>query len=226
MAITARGVPYPTPGAPPDVAQDIYDLAEWINDYLGHVAFTTTDRDALTGDDLWDGRFILNTTLGQLQWYADGDDSWHTVADLTHAQTLAAKTLAVPVVRGPQESVTVNAGGMGATVTVDALTRTVVLYAGNSTANSTVNVRGDGTHTLDASLAIGDSLTVVLLVTNGATAYRPTAFQIDGGAVTPKWAGGAAPAAGNANSIDAYSYTIIKTAAATFTVLGSYGRYS
>jgi hypothetical protein len=60
----------------------------------------------------------------------------------------------------------------------------------------------------------------VFLNTNGATAYYPTAFQVDTVAVTPKWSGGTAPSAGNASAIDAYSFTIIKTAATpTYTVL-------
>jgi len=39
--------------------------------------------------------------------------------------------------------------------------------------------------------------------------------------VTPKYQGGTAWSAGNASGIDVYTYTIIKTAAATFTVLAS-----
>jgi formylmethanofuran dehydrogenase subunit E-like metal-binding protein len=45
--------------------------------------------------------------------------------------------------------------------------------------------------------------------------------QVDGATVTPKYQGGVAPTAGNINSIDAYSYSIIKTGSATFTVLAS-----
>jgi len=56
-------------------------------------------------------------------------------------------------------------------------------------------------------------------VTNGGTAYYPTAFQVDGSAVTPKWSGGSAPTSGNASSVDAYLFTVVKTASATFTVL-------
>ena len=48
-----------------------------------------------------------------------------------------------------------------------------------------------------------------------------TDLQIDGVAVTPKWAGGAAPTSGSADSIDVYTFTVIKTANATFTVLAS-----
>jgi hypothetical protein len=63
------------------------------------------------------------------------------------------------------------------------------------------------------------------LVTN-TTAYYPTAFQVDGTSVTPKWQGGIAPSAGSANSIDSYTFTIIKTASATYTVLASQVKFA
>jgi hypothetical protein len=75
-------------------------------------------------------------------------------------------------------------------------------------------------------LSTGQSATVAFLVTNGSTAYYPTAFQVDGVAVTPKWQGGSAPAAGNASSIDSYTFTIIKTASATYTVLASQVKFA
>jgi hypothetical protein len=51
-------------------------------------------------------------------------------------------------------------------------------------------------------------------------------MEIDGNAVTPKWQGGSAPTAGNADSLDVYSFTIIKTAANTYTVLGSQTQFA
>ena len=56
--------------------------------------------------------------------------------------------------------------------------------------------------------------------------YYNSSITIDGNAVTPKYTGGTAFTAGNANSIDAYSYTIIKTASATFTVLVSQTKFA
>ena len=70
-------------------------------------------------------------------------------------------------------------------------------------------------------MATGQSVTVVFAVTQGSTAYYNNAVTIDGNSVTPKYQGGTAYTAGNASGIDAYSYTIIKTASATFTVLAS-----
>jgi hypothetical protein len=69
-------------------------------------------------------------------------------------------------------------------------------------------------------------MTVAFLVTNGATAYYNSAVQVDGSSVTPKWQGGTAPTAGNASSVDVYSYTVIKTADATFTALASQTQFA
>jgi len=74
---------------------------------------------------------------------------------------------------------------------------------------------------MNDALETGEAVTSVFLNTNGTTAYYPTAVQVDGGSVTPKWQGGVAPTAGNASSIDAYSFTVIKTAGSAFTVLAS-----
>ena len=70
-------------------------------------------------------------------------------------------------------------------------------------------------------MATGQSATIALLVTNGATPYYPNVIQIDGVTVTPKWQLGAAPVSGNASSVDVYLFNIMKTASATYTVLAS-----
>ena len=119
------------------------------------------------------------------------------VATLTGAQLLSNKIL-----KTPEERWTTSA-------------------TSNASGNWTLNVRGDGSTTLNSILTTGDALTVAFLVTQGGTAYYHTAMTIDGSAVTPKWSGGTAPATGNASSIDAYSFTIVKTADAAFTVLAA-----
>jgi hypothetical protein len=63
-------------------------------------------------------------------------------------------------------------------------------------------------------------------LTQGATAYYLNVYQVDGTGVTPKWQGGSAPTEGNASGIDSYSFTIIKTADATFTVLASQTQFA
>jgi hypothetical protein len=130
-------------------------------------------------------------------------------ADLTTAQTLSNKTL-----KSPEERMTISATAATGTVAFNILNQGVLYYTTNATANFTLNFTN-----VNSNLAIGDSISCVFLNTNGTTAYYPTAFQVDSSAVTPKWSGGTAPAAGNASSIDSYSFIIIKTANATFTVL-------
>jgi hypothetical protein len=138
------------------------------------------------------------------------------VANLTPSQ------IESPVLRSPKERWNVVASAATGTIAINVLTASIWYYTSNASANHTINVRGDGSTTLSSLLAVGDSITVVWANTNGATAYYPNVFQIDGSAVTPKWQGGTAPSAGNASSIDVYVYSIVKTAATpTYTVLAS-----
>jgi len=107
------------------------------------------------------------------------------------------------------------------TVNVNARTNNAFLYTADATANWTFNLRGDGSTTLNSLLAVGESITVAVAVPNGATAFYVTAVQVDGSGVTPKWEG-AAPLSGVPNSIEVYTFTVVKTSAApAFTVLAS-----
>jgi hypothetical protein len=144
-----------------------------------------------------------------------------TAATLTGTQTLTNKTVTTPVLISPEERMTVSATAATGTINFDASTQGVLYYTSNASANWTLNVRGTSGATLNSILATGDAITVSFLVTNGSTAYYQTAFNIDGSAVTPKYSGGTAPASGNASSIDVYTYTIVKTASATYTVFGA-----
>jgi hypothetical protein len=148
-----------------------------------------------------------------------------TTATSTYAPLTAAPLLR-PVLTSAFETVTVSASAASSTVNVDVSTSAVKYFTANATGDWTFNFRGDGSTSLNALLTTGQSATVAFLVTNGSTAYKPTVFQVDGSAVTPKWQNGAAPSAGNASSIDSYVFTIIKTASATFTVLGAQTKFA
>ena len=112
------------------------------------------------------------------------------------------------------ELVSTSAATSG-TLNFNVTTQGVFFCTANQTANRTINFSN-----VNANLAIGQSVTCAVLMTQGSTAYYLNTYQIDGAAVTPKWQGGA-PTEGTASGIDTYSFTIIKTADATFTVLAS-----
>ena len=139
--------------------------------------------------------------------------------------TIAGGTFTDAVVRGLEEDVNVVASAATGTINFDVSTASVWYYTSNASANHTLNFRYSSGATLSSVLAVGDAITLVWLNTNGATAYYPNVIQIDGTTVTPKVP--AAISAGNASAIDAYSFTIIKTAATpTYTVLETQTKFA
>jgi hypothetical protein len=170
--------------------------------------------------DLANAGTALTTVSATELGYLDGVTSAVQTQINTKANS-TSPTLTTPVVISPEERMTVSATAATGTINFDAETQGVLYYTSNASANWTLNVRGSSGATLNSILATGDAITVAFLVTNGSTPYRHSALTIDGSAQTVKWSGGTAPSAGNASSIDAYSFTIIKTASATYTVLGA-----
>jgi hypothetical protein len=140
----------------------------------------------------------------------------------TGTQTFTGSTTAIAAVfQDAAEVATVSATAATGTINYDVTTQSVLYYTTNASANWTVNIRGNGTTSLNTLMSTGQSLTVVFLVSQGATAYYNNALTIDGSSVTPKYQGGTAWTSGNASGIDAYSYTIVKTGSAAFTVFAS-----
>jgi hypothetical protein len=77
--------------------------------------------------------------------------------------------------------------------------------------NFTVNATWLPGIQLNSVLSTGQSISFVLLNTNGPTAYYLTGFQIDGVNTGLHWQGGTAPTQGNPSATDYYSFSIIKT---------------
>jgi hypothetical protein len=124
------------------------------------------------------------------------------------------------------EKVTTEATAATGTVNYDVLTQAVWNFTTDASANWTLNIRGDGSNSLNSIMDTGESITIAHLVSQGGTAYYNSAVQIDGSSVTPEWQGGEAPTEGNASSIDVYTYTIIKTGDATFTALAAQTQFA
>jgi len=108
--------------------------------------------------------------------------------------------------------------------TYDILTQAVYFQNVNLGSNFTVNFRGDGSNALNAAMAVGESVTAALITKQANTTfYNTSVLTVDGTStnVTVVWQGGSAPTTGNASSNDVYTYTAIKTAASTYTILAS-----
>jgi len=167
---------------------------------------------------------IATTAYVVGQGYLKSATASSTYAPLTGA------TLTRPVLLSAFETMSVSATQATGVINVDLGTAPVYYYTGNAAADFTFNARWNSSTTLNSVLSVGQSVTFAFLVTNGSTAYKPAAspgaFQVDGVTITPKWQSGAAPATGNASSIDSYTFTIIKTASATYTVLASQVRFA
>lgn len=125
-----------------------------------------------------------------------------------------------------KEVATVSATAATSTINFDLTTQSVLYYTTNASGNWTLNFRGSSGTSLDSIMSTGESMSATFLVTQGGTAYYNSAVTIDGTSVTPKWQSGVAPSAGNASSVDVYSYVIIKTGSATFTVLASQTKFA
>jgi hypothetical protein len=170
--------------------------------------------------DLANGATALSAVSPTELGYLDGVTSAVQTQINTKANS-ASPTLTTPVLISPEERMSVTSDFANGTQQFDTNTYAVRYLTGNATQDWTLNVRGQSGVTLDSKLSSGDSITISFLSTNGSTAYKHSALTIDGSAQTVKWSGGTAPSAGNASAIDAYSFTIIKTASATYTVLGA-----
>lgn len=150
-----------------------------------------------------------------------------TATTFTAAQTFAGTSSNIAaVLANAAETTTVSATAATGTVNFDLTTQSVLYYTTNASGNWTINFRGSSGTSLNTIMATGQSVTAVFLATQGSTAYYATGLQIDGASVTPKYQSGIAWSFGNPSSIDAYTYTIVKTGSGTFTVFASQTRFA
>ena len=186
------------------------------------VASGGTGATTLTGVLKGNGTSAFTAATAGTDFVAPG-----TATTFTAKQTFtgSSSTISSKLVNA-LETVTVSATAATGTINYDVTTQSVLYYTTNASANWTVNFRASSGTSLDTAMATGESVTVAFLVTQGSTAYYNSAVQVDGASITPKWQGGAAPTVGNASGIDAYTYTVIKTGAAAFTVLAAQTRFA
>ena len=130
-------------------------------------------------------------------------------------------------IQGLAEKVTVDSS-FDSDVVIDTQTQAVILSTAAANANFKVNLRGDGSNSLNAVMDTGESVTVAYINKNNNNTWAATSFVVDGVStnVTVIYQGGSSFTAGNATSNDTYTITAIKTAASTFTVLASQTQFA
>ena len=100
--------------------------------------------------------------------------------------------------------------------TLDWTAGNIYLIGTAPTANMTFNATNVPTD-------VDKAMTLNVIVTQGSTGYIPTTFQIAGTNQTIRWPGGAAPVGtGSAGKLDIFTFTLLRTAAGAWIVLGSY----
>ena len=116
-------------------------------------------------------------------------------------------------------------GTSNGNTTVNVYDGSVKLFTSANTGNFTPNITytdGGSVTTLNAYQAVGETLVVTLISTNGGSTGYCSSIQIDGSGQTVQWSGGTAPASrGGTSGFDVYQFSILKTAASTYSILGS-----
>jgi hypothetical protein len=198
--------------APSDVNNAMREQMSQLKDFI----------DGSSGDTITTSKIVATTAEILSGASVTGTATFNSAVVMSGESTLSGGSLLKRV----KETTTVSATAAANTISYDFITQSVLYYTSDATGNWVLNVRGDSGTTLNSVMSTGQSATVAFLATQGATAYYQTALQIDGSAVTPKYQGGSAPTEGNASGVDAYVFTIIKTADATFTALGSQTQFA
>ena len=150
-----------------------------------------------------------------------------TATTFTAAQTFnGTSSVIAAVITNVAEPTTVSATAATGTIAYYPSSQSVLYYTSNATANWTTNITFSAGTTMNTAMSTGQTMTVTFWVTQGSTAYYNSVVQVDGATVgvTTKWLGGA-PTAGNVSGIDVYTYSVTKTAAATFTVLATVAQF-
>ena len=181
---------------------------------------------SITTNKIVDGAILGNDIgVGQItgNLIATNQITGNLIAPNQITSNLIAPNVNLSIIR-VLETANIYTTGVGGNVNIDVSNNTVYYFTSNTTANVTFNFRANGVNggNLNSLLSIGQSVSSAILLKQGATKYRANVY-IDSALQVPFWLGNSAPgyAATQQESIDTYSFNIIKTAANTYTVLAS-----
>lgn len=177
---------------------------------------------------------LVNTVLGNISTSASGQlltSNGSTLVFSNNPLNTPKSQINYPIFTGTMESVYFTNAAPNGITAMSVSSGSTWFFNANTTANFGINLTASGT--MNNLLGIGQSLTASVIVQNAANGYflTVTGFQIDGvtqlvsGVQSLYWQGGATPASGYGNGLDAYTFTVIKTANATYTTIASQTRF-
>ena len=219
---TFTGTPTaPTAAAGTDTTQ--IATTEFVNDHVTANALALAGG-TLTGDLVLSGDPDANLKAATKQYV---DTQVGSAAQTTGGTFTGDVTFneAISIERVKEKATLTNVNTNG-TINFDVKTQAILYHTGSTNGTFTLNMRGDSSTSLDSIMSVNDVLTVVFIAPQNSSSYYCTAITVD--ANTPstiKWVGGAPTSGNSANVISSYSVSIVKTAAATFTVLANLTDY-
>ena len=167
---------------------------------------------------------VLSAATAGTDYVAPGTATTFTATQTFNGTSSTAAIKEINII----EPASITAVAPTATTNFYVNTGAVQYITANNANNWTLNFAFSAGTTLNAAMTTNDSLSCTLVTTNTTTAYYLSAITVDGtgSGVTVKWQGGSAPTSGNASSIDSYTFVIIKTGSAVYTILASQTKFA
>jgi len=123
-----------------------------------------------------------------------------------------------------REGINIVSGKLSDNVTINVDHSMVHYFTTTETTTSIPNITS--TAGINTDLSTGESFSINILTTAAAAGYS-TGARIDAGATLPVlWNGGTDPSTGGSAGVDVYTFQVIKTADATFTILGNVSNFA
>ena len=124
------------------------------------------------------------------------------------------------------EKINIDSSAFSANIVIPCDTGVGTVYYKTATVNTHFDISPTMVNgPIDDLLAVGEIKTITAIITMGASHYNFAAFRINGVSQTIKWAGGSAPTLAQ-NALNIFTFSIIKTAASTYTVLGTMTKFA
>tara|TARA_E500000305_G_scaffold6582_1_gene5085 strand:- start:799 stop:2268 length:1470 start_codon:yes stop_codon:yes gene_type:complete len=191
-----------------------------------------------TGDLIIDSAqnfYIKHSGEKQIQAINDGTvilfyDNTEKFRTTTSGATITGAGICTSLIVGPgiiQEDYHSYGTALTGTYNHDVVTHGMVLDSTvAASASFVINLRGDGSTTFNSLMNIGQTTVLTVYSVSSNASYYLTDFQIDGSSITEKWNGAAAPSAGTGSGTDVYTFNIMKTASATFSVYANFSNFA